>query len=139
LGFLLAFRVPLDVFGGRADRCLGLVFAAEPAQESRWSSGCGRCIHYAKSRHRYVHHTFTNVLGKDRDLGYAAMRVEPEQQWKPIYLLQPLYNIGLALGFEYGIAIYDIELEEVAAGRKPLVCGAQGARRAVGQGPGPAG
>ncbi|GAA5166953.1 acyl-CoA desaturase [Pseudonocardia eucalypti] len=72
-----------------------------------------------KYSHNYVHHTFTNVLGKDRDLGYAVMRVDPEQPWKPIYLLQPLYNMGLALGFEYGIAIYDIELEEVAAGRKP--------------------
>jgi NADPH-dependent stearoyl-CoA 9-desaturase len=72
-----------------------------------------------KYSHNYIHHTYTNVLGKDRDLGYAAMRVDPAQPWKPIYLLQPLYNIGLALGFEYGIAIYDIELEEVAAGRKP--------------------
>jgi fatty acid desaturase len=72
-----------------------------------------------KYSHNYVHHTYTNVLGKDRDLGYAAMRVDPAQPWKPIYLLQPLYNVGLALGFEYGIAIYDIELEKVAAGRKP--------------------
>lgn len=59
------------------------------------------------------------MLGKDRDLGYAAMRVDPAQPWKPIYLLQPFYYIGLALGFEYGIAIYDIELEKVAAGTKP--------------------
>lgn len=72
-----------------------------------------------KYSHNYVHHTFTNVLGKDRDLGYAAMRIDPQQPWKPIYLLQPLYYIGLALGFEYGIAIYDIELEKVAAGTKP--------------------
>ncbi|MDT7643833.1 MAG: NADPH-dependent stearoyl-CoA 9-desaturase [Pseudonocardiales bacterium] len=72
-----------------------------------------------KHSHNYVHHTFTNVLGKDRDLGYAVMRIDPEQPWKPIYLLQPIYNIGLALGFEYGIAIYDIELEKVAAGTKP--------------------
>ena len=72
-----------------------------------------------KYSHNYVHHTFTNVLGKDRDLGYAAMRVDPSQPWKPIYLLQPLYNTALALGFEYGIAIYDIELENVIAGRKP--------------------
>ena len=69
--------------------------------------------------HNYVHHTFTNVLGKDRDLGYASMRVDAAQPWKPIYLLQPFYNVVLALGFEYGIAIYDIELENVVAGRKP--------------------
>jgi linoleoyl-CoA desaturase len=79
-----------------------------------------------KHSHNYVHHTFTNVLGKDRDLGYAALRIDPEQPWKPIYLLQPLYYLGLALGFEYGIAIYDIELEKVAAGTKPWsVAGAE--------------
>ena len=72
-----------------------------------------------KYSHNYVHHTYTNVLGKDRDLGYAAFRIDPDQPWKPWHLLQPLYNVALAAGFEYGIAIYDIELEEVAAGRKP--------------------
>jgi NADPH-dependent stearoyl-CoA 9-desaturase len=72
-----------------------------------------------KHSHNFVHHTYTNVLGKDRDIGYATLRIDPEQPWKPHHLLQPLINAGLALGFEYGIAIYDIELEEVAAGRKP--------------------
>src|SRR5581483_4027936 len=71
-----------------------------------------------KHSHNYVHHAYTNVVGKDRDLGYAALRVAPEQPWQPIYLLQPLYYIGLALVFEYGIAIYDIEIEKVVAGRK---------------------
>ncbi|MFC5064423.1 fatty acid desaturase family protein [Actinomycetospora atypica] len=72
-----------------------------------------------KHSHNYLHHAYTNVLGKDRDIGYSTLRVDPEQPWKPYHLLQPLINVGLALGFEYGIAIYDIELEEVAAGRKP--------------------
>jgi linoleoyl-CoA desaturase len=72
-----------------------------------------------KYSHNYIHHTYTNVHGKDRDLGYAVLRIDPGQPWKPIYLLQPFYYLGLALGFEYGIAIYDIELEKVAAGTKP--------------------
>jgi len=72
-----------------------------------------------KYSHNYIHHAYTNVLGRDRDIGYAAFRVDPAQPWKPHHLLQPLLNVGLAAGFEYGIAIYDIELEEVAAGRKP--------------------
>jgi len=29
----------------------------------------------------YVHHTDTNVLGKDRDLGYAAFQIDPAQEW----------------------------------------------------------
>jgi NADPH-dependent stearoyl-CoA 9-desaturase len=72
-----------------------------------------------RKSHNYEHHTFTNVRGKDRDLGYAVMRIVPEQEWKPAHLLQPLTNIGLSLIFEYGVAIYDIELEKVQQGTKP--------------------
>ena len=72
-----------------------------------------------KKSHNYEHHTFTNVRGKDRDLGYAVMRITPEQEWKPVDLLQPLTNLGLSLIFEWGIAIYDIELEKVQEGTKP--------------------
>ncbi|MBX6766296.1 MAG: acyl-CoA desaturase [Actinomadura rubrobrunea] len=73
-----------------------------------------------KHSHNLVHHTWTNVLGKDRDIGYSAMRVHPEQKWHPIYLAQPFYNALLALFFEYGIAIYDVELERIPTGDKSL-------------------
>ena len=42
-----------------------------------------------KKSHNFEHHTFTNVLGKDRDLGYSMMRILPDQEWQPAYLLQP--------------------------------------------------
>ena len=71
-----------------------------------------------KHSHNYVHHTYTNVLGKDRDIGYSALRVSPEQPWRPVYLAQPLYNALLAAFFEWGIAIYDVELERVWRGEK---------------------
>jgi len=71
-----------------------------------------------KYSHNFQHHTYTNVLGKDRDLGYSAMRVDPEQPWHPVYLLQPLYGIGMALTFQWGIALYDMELDAVKEGRK---------------------
>src|SRR3954449_11074806 len=71
-----------------------------------------------KHSHNFVHHTWTNVLGKDRDIGYSLLRVSPEQRWHPVYLLQPFYNLLLALVFEYGIAIYDLELERIPAGDK---------------------
>jgi fatty acid desaturase len=73
-----------------------------------------------KHSHNVIHHTWTNVLGKDRDIGYSLLRVSPEQRWHPIYLLQPIYNLLLALVFEYGIALYDLELERVLAGDKSL-------------------
>jgi NADPH-dependent stearoyl-CoA 9-desaturase len=72
-----------------------------------------------KHAHNFVHHTYTNVLGKDRDLGYSILRIEPDQPWHPIHLAQPIYIVPMALLFEWAIAIYDIELENVRAGKKP--------------------
>jgi linoleoyl-CoA desaturase len=60
--------------------------------------------------HNELHHTYTNVLGKDNDLGYGIMRVDEEQPWHPMYLGQPLWNFINACFFEYGIAAYDLEL-----------------------------
>jgi NADPH-dependent stearoyl-CoA 9-desaturase len=71
-----------------------------------------------KHAHNYQHHTYTNVLGRDRDLGYSAMRVEPEQPWHPIYLTQPVYFFLMAAVFEWGIALYDMELDAVRRGEK---------------------
>jgi linoleoyl-CoA desaturase len=71
-----------------------------------------------KHTHNLVHHTWTNVVGKDRDLGYTIFRMSADQPWKPRHLLQPLYNFGLAPLFEFGIALYDLELDEVQRGNK---------------------
>ncbi len=71
-----------------------------------------------KKSHNFEHHTYTNVIGKDRDLGYTILRLDPEQPWRPYHLAQPLYNVGLALFFEWGIALYDLEADEARKGRK---------------------
>jgi len=63
-----------------------------------------------KHSHNELHHTYTNVIGKDNDLGYGIMRVDEEQRWHPMYLGQPLWNFINACFFEYGIAAYDLEL-----------------------------
>jgi NADPH-dependent stearoyl-CoA 9-desaturase len=63
-----------------------------------------------KHSHNELHHTYTNVLGKDNDLGYGIMRVDEDQRWHPAYLAQPLFNLLNAFVFEYGIAAYDLEL-----------------------------
>ncbi len=63
-----------------------------------------------KRAHNVQHHTFTNILGKDNDLGYGIMRVDEDQPWKPRYLVQPLWNFVNACFFEYGIAMYDMDL-----------------------------
>jgi linoleoyl-CoA desaturase len=70
-----------------------------------------------KHSHNQVHHKYTNVLGRDNDLGYGIMRVDEEQRWSKFYLGQPLYNFINACLFEYGIAAYDLEIGKVIGGR----------------------
>src|SRR5947209_18085992 len=71
-----------------------------------------------KHSHNFIHHTYTNVLGLDRDLGYEIMRVDPEQDWHPIYLLQPLYNLLLMAFFEWGVALHDLDFTAARNGEK---------------------
>jgi linoleoyl-CoA desaturase len=68
--------------------------------------------------HNYEHHTFTNIRGKDRDLGYEIMRVDPQQRWHPVYLFQPLYNLLLMGFFEWGVALHDLNFDAIHAGEK---------------------
>jgi linoleoyl-CoA desaturase len=63
-----------------------------------------------KHSHNELHHTYTNVIGKDNDLGYGIMRVDEDQPWHPFHLGQPLWNFVNMMFFEYGIAAYDLEL-----------------------------
>ena len=63
-----------------------------------------------KHSHNEIHHTYTNIVGKDNDLGYGIMRVDEDQRWHPMHLGQPLWNFINACFFEYGIAAYDLEL-----------------------------
>ena len=63
-----------------------------------------------KRSHNELHHTFTNVLGRDNDLGYGIMRVDEDQRWYPSYVMQPVWNFLNACFFEYAIAAYDLEL-----------------------------
>jgi linoleoyl-CoA desaturase len=71
-----------------------------------------------KHSHNELHHTYTNVIGKDNDLGYGIMRVDEDQRWVPFYLAQPLWNFINACFFEYGIAAYDLELGKNLASKK---------------------
>src|SRR3954470_5572664 len=69
--------------------------------------------------HNYIHHTYTNILGKDKDLGYEIMRIDPNQKWHPVYLAQPFYNVLLMLLFEWGVAFHDMDFDAIRRGEKP--------------------
>jgi fatty acid desaturase len=86
---------------------------------STWDWDSASTAEAWKHSHNYVHHTYTNIRGKDRDLGYEIMRIDPHQKWNPVYLFQPVYNILLALQFEWGVAVHDLDSRRSARGRSP--------------------
>ncbi|PVG83324.1 acyl-CoA desaturase [Nocardioides gansuensis] len=71
-----------------------------------------------KYGHNYVHHTYTNIVGKDRDIGYGILRMDEDQEWHPYYLGNPLYAFLLMTFFEWGVALHDLEVDELVAGRR---------------------
>jgi linoleoyl-CoA desaturase len=68
--------------------------------------------------HNDLHHRWTNVVGKDNDVGYNLLRMDEDQPWTPRALGNPLYNAILAPIFEWGIAVYDLELVDYKEGKK---------------------
>jgi len=85
---------------------------------STWDWDSASTAEAWKHSHNYVHHTYTNIRGKDRDLGYEIMRIDPHQAWNPVYLAQPFYNLILAAFFEWGVAAHDLDAEALKAGEK---------------------
>lgn len=89
----------------------------DPSLDSRtyeWDIVCdaSQWRHY----HNYEHHTFTNVLGKDRDVGYGLIRVSEEQRWHPKHLFQPFSNVLLSLFFQWGVGVHDMNPVRYLAG-----------------------
>jgi NADPH-dependent stearoyl-CoA 9-desaturase len=85
---------------------------------STWDWDTASTAEAWKHSHNYVHHTFANIRGKDKDLGYEIMRIDPHQRWHPVYLLQPLYNLLLMAFFEWGVALHDLDFEAIRKGTK---------------------
>jgi NADPH-dependent stearoyl-CoA 9-desaturase len=85
---------------------------------STWDWDTASTAEAWKHSHNYVHHTYTNILGKDKDLGYEIMRIDPHQRWHPVYLLQPFYNVLLMFLFEWGVAVHDLDIEAIRKGEK---------------------
>jgi len=85
---------------------------------SNWEWDTAQPAEQWKHSHNYVHHQFTNVLGYDNDIGYGILRMAREQRWSPANLGQPLYNSLLALLFEWGVALHDLDIERIRKGEK---------------------
>jgi NADPH-dependent stearoyl-CoA 9-desaturase len=93
----------------------------DPGLDSKrfeWDSACpGDQWRYS---HNYVHHTHTNVLGKDRDIGYGVLRMSEDQAWRKRDLGNPIYATLLMLLFQWGVAAHDLEVERIEAGEITL-------------------
>ena len=71
-----------------------------------------------KHTHNFLHHTWTNVVGRDDDVGYDLLRVTKRQPWSAKAAFNLPLNMILAPLFEWGIAIYGLEVPERVKGRK---------------------
>jgi fatty acid desaturase len=91
----------------------------DPALNSKkfeWDTACPG--DQWRHSHNYMHHTYTNILGKDRDIGYGVLRMDETQKWNPYYLGNPVYAFLLMTFFQYGVALHDLETENVLSGRR---------------------
>ncbi|WP_160006254.1 fatty acid desaturase family protein [Nocardioides sp. AX2bis] len=73
-----------------------------------------------KNSHNFIHHTYTNIVGKDRDIGYGVLRMDEDQPWHPYYLGNPVYALLLMVFFEWGVAMHDLEVENLVSGGRSL-------------------
>lgn len=97
-------------------------FMNDPALNSQtyeWDIVC-TSAHW-RNYHNYEHHTYTNILGKDHDLGYGMLRVSGQQKWYRINLLQPVWYGVLAPMFQWGVGIHDIKIGRYVLGKMPRV------------------
>jgi NADPH-dependent stearoyl-CoA 9-desaturase len=87
-------------------------------KQFEWDTACP--ADQWRHSHNYMHHTHTNIVGKDRDIGYGILRMSEEQPWNPYYLGNPLWAGLLATFFQYGVALHDVEVERIASGETTL-------------------
>jgi fatty acid desaturase len=93
----------------------------DPAISSRgfeWDSACPG--DQWRHSHNYMHHTHTNIVGMDRDIGYGILRMSEDQRWHPYYLGNPVYAFLLMVLFQYGVAAHELETERIRSGEITL-------------------
>ncbi len=65
-----------------------------------------------KYTHNYIHHTYTNIVGKDHDVGYGLLRVSGSQPWEPRFLFNIPLAIQLMVFFEWYVGMQNLHLED---------------------------
>jgi fatty acid desaturase len=83
-------------------------------REFEWDTACP--ADQWRHSHNYMHHTYTNIVGMDRDVGYGILRITEDQKWKPYFLGNPVWAFLLMVLFQYGVALHEMETERITAG-----------------------
>jgi NADPH-dependent stearoyl-CoA 9-desaturase len=94
----------------------------DPALTGRnfeWDSACPS--DQWRHSHNYMHHTYTNIVGMDRDVGYGILRMSEDQKWGPYYRGNLVYAFLLMVLFQYGVALHELETERIRSGEISIV------------------
>jgi linoleoyl-CoA desaturase len=71
--------------------------------------------------HNFVHHTYTNVIGMDRDFGYGMFRLSTELRWRWFYHpMQFPYMLIMMTLFEWFVSVHEIQTDKLFAGKRTL-------------------
>lgn len=68
--------------------------------------------------HNFEHHTYTNIIGKDRDFGYGLLRLSDDFRWRLRNLWQFVTYLLLSTLFQWGVSYHELAAQRVFAGRK---------------------
>jgi len=69
-----------------------------------------------KHGHNYLHHTYTNIHGMDKDIGYGLLRIDEAQPWYPSHRANLPAAFLLMLFFEWGVMYHGLELGDYLKG-----------------------
>ena len=66
--------------------------------------------------HNFEHHTYTNIIGLDRDYGYGIVRLSDDIPWRPRHLVQFVHYGFLSAFFQWGVALNELEFDRIQSG-----------------------
>ena len=81
-----------------------------------WDNACD--ANSWKRYHNHDHHTYTNIIGKDRDFGYGLLRLSDDTRWKKKNLWQFFTYLNLSLFFQWGVAYHELAGERIFMGKR---------------------
>lgn len=86
------------------------------SQQFEWDIACD-----AKSwqrTHNFEHHTYTNIIGQDRDFGYGLLRLSSDFRWRLRNLWQVITYFMLSTLFQWGVSYHELAAQRVFFGKK---------------------